>query len=177
CLKNRLYPNHAAPPKMIAASSRTKSHFMKNWICLVRPPAACHVPRASSARNRNNANSAGLFRFSARPPGAAGRLASWKETAPEPTQGSLLFVCPGEMTILAIKLLRENPQSKQNTRHRRSNGLPRQLRILNPGGAALRAPQHGGSDIRIACLPLGHQLLCSFKIVVLDLYFNVDLRL
>src|SRR5438093_9383411 len=86
-LKTQLYPNQAAPPKMMIARNRTNSHFMGS----------------NSAGDNFVAVAAN---FQPRRPKKSGRfLASGEEPVPKPADGAFFFIAPGVMTILAIKFL------------------------------------------------------------------------
>src|SRR5437762_1327837 len=65
---------------------------------------------------------------------------------------------PREVAILTVKFLRKNFQREKNARDSRSNELPGQLRIFDPGRLTLRAT-NGGADLRIARFPFQHHLV------------------
>src|SRR5947208_4259013 len=83
-------------------------------------------------------------------------LASREEPVPEPADGAFFLVAPSVMTILAIKFLRDQFHRAKEADQRRSQELPRHLRILDVGRSALRAANNGGGDIRIGRFPFDH---------------------
>src|SRR5437016_5995713 len=137
-LKTKLYPNQAAPPKMIIARNRTKSHFMDQ------------IARAGNFV-------AGAANFQPRCAEKSGRfLASREEAVPEPADGALFLIAPSVMAILAIKLLGNDFQRAEKPDQGRSHEFARHLRILDVRRSALRAADNGGGDIGVACLPFDH---------------------
>src|SRR5438552_17835185 len=86
-LKTKLYPNQAAPPKMIIARNRTKSHFMDQ------------IARAGNFV-------AGAANFQPRWAQTSGRfLASRDEAVAEPAGGALFLTATRVMAILALQVL------------------------------------------------------------------------
>src|SRR5216683_2986348 len=79
-----------------------------------------------------------------------------KKAMPEAADRALFLVCPGEMTVLAIKLLGNNFDSAKHGHQPGCHEFASHLWILNARGAALRTTNNCRSDIRIARLPLNH---------------------
>src|SRR5207245_4045413 len=105
------------------------------------------------------------------------RLATGKKTAPETTERALLFKTPGEVAILAVKFLLENPECEKNARHCRREKLSRQLWILDTRGAALWAANKGRGDARIGGFALDHEVLRLLEILFFHLHFHIRQRL
>src|ERR1700730_7641375 len=79
-----------------------------------------------------------------------------KKAMPEAADCALFLVCPGEMTVLAIKLLGNNFEGAKHDHQPGRHEFASHLRILYARGAALWATNTRRRDIRIAGLPLNH---------------------
>src|ERR1700736_6399787 len=112
-LKTKLYPNQAAPPKMMIARNRTKSHFM------VQIARAVILSRTRPISSWDASKNLGRF------------LASREEPVPEPADGALFLVAPSVMTILAIKFLGNDFHCAKEPDQGRGQELPRHLRVLD----------------------------------------------
>src|SRR5213594_3642857 len=137
-LKTKLYPNQAAPPKMIIARNRTKSHFMDQ--------IARAVILSRGAANFQLRCAEKLGRF----------LASREEAVPEPADGALFLIAPSVMAVLAIKFFGNDFHRAKKGDQRRSHELTRHLRILDLGGAALRTANDGRGHVGIGRFPFDH---------------------
>src|SRR4030095_6783911 len=110
-----LYPNQAAPPKMISASSNAKSHFMDTIYQWCRQRISAPTIVRASARFRRDST----------------LLLAWEETVPEAANGRLFHVAPGEVAILTVKFLRQHFKGTKNPPQCRSHEFTGHLRILD----------------------------------------------
>src|SRR4029450_2999715 len=178
---------------MIRASSKAKSHFMDGrarlWIrarskrCSERGKADANgklswfeaierqSQKESRARNQSRRSSRGVVLRT-----LFARLESGKKTMPEAPQRTLFFVAPGKMAVQTIKFLRNNFQRAKNANERGGNEFAGHLRILDIRGAALRAANQGGGNVRISRFPINHQALCPLEIVILHHHLSIRLR-
>src|ERR1700730_10658897 len=79
-----------------------------------------------------------------------------KKAVPEAADRALFLVCPGEMTVLAIKLLGNNFERAKHGHQPGCHEFASHLWIFNARGAALWATNNRCGDIRMAALPLDH---------------------
>src|SRR5437667_10024085 len=127
-----LYPIQALP-KMSNARIRTKSHFMDQF-----------------SRRRLSGGNAEGFR------GSLQSFATGKETMPEPPDHALLLITPGELAILAVKFLWNDPERAEQADQRRGNKFARHLRILDLRRAALWTANQRRSDDGIGRFQFDH---------------------
>ena len=95
---------------------------------------------------------------------------------PEASNGALFPVAPGEMAILAVKLLGNDFERAKHPNQRRSHEFSSHLWIFDIRRAALRATDKGRGDIGISRLPFDHEILRVLEIGVFHHYFRIRLR-